>query len=71
MSDNPTRLEAGHNHVLAYCRACPPWRELRWDRPEALEAAANHVQLVHGQGQLAERLRKRASATRRGGSQSG
>lgn len=65
MSDNPTRLEAGHNHVLAYCRSCPPWRELTWDRPEALDAAATHVQLVHGDTQLAERLRKRANATRR------
>jgi predicted kinase len=71
MNDNPTRLEAGHNHVLAYCASCPPWRELAWDRPEALEAAAVHVQLVHDRPQLAERLRKRASATRRAGRQSG
>ena len=61
MSDNPTRLEAGHNHVLAYCRACPPWRELRWDQPEALDAAATHVQLVHGNMTLAEKLRERAA----------
>lgn len=63
--DNPTKLEAGHNHVLAYCRACPPWRELTQDRPEALTAAATHVQLVHGNPKLAEVLRKRAAATRR------
>lgn len=75
MGTNPTRLEAGHNHVLAYCRACPPWRELAWDRPEALRAAAAHVQLVHGTGpdgrpvpamiQVARRLRERAAAQAR------
>ena len=61
MAQNPTRLEAGHNHVLAYCRACPPWRELAWDRPEALRAAANHVQLVHGDAVTASVLRQRAA----------
>lgn len=71
MTDNPTRLEAGHNHVLAYCRSCPPWRELRWDQPEALDAAATHVQLVHADPVTAERLRKRAAATRRRMTQSG
>lgn len=71
MSDNPTRLEAGHNHVLAYCRSCPPWRQLAWDRPEALSAAATHVQLVHGNMVLAERLRTRAAETRRRMAQSG
>lgn len=65
MSENPTKLEAGHNHVLAYCRACPPWRELTWDRPEALRAAANHVQLVHGNAELARTLRERAAAQAR------
>lgn len=65
MSQNPTRLEAGHNHVLAYCRACPPWRELAWDRPEALRAAAQHVQLVHGDTKQANRLRERAAAQAR------
>lgn len=69
--DNPTKLEAGHNHVLAYCRACPPWRELTWDRPEALAAAATHVQLVHGDHETAKRLRKRAEATRRRNTGSG
>lgn len=62
---NPTKLEAGHNHVLAYCRACPPWRELAWDRPEALRAAANHVQLVHGDPKLANVLRERAAHQQR------
>lgn len=66
MPHNPTRLEAGHHHVLAHCKTCPSWRRITWDRPEALEAAATHVQLVHGMPKLAERLRKRASATRRG-----
>ena len=61
MMRNPTKLEAGHNHVLAYCRACPPWRELTWDRPAALRAAATHVLLVHGNVKLANQLRERAS----------
>lgn len=63
--DNPTRLEAGHNHVLAYCRTCPPWRELAWDRPEALRAAATHLDLVHGDKKAAARLRERAAASGR------
>lgn len=65
MSTNPTKLEAGHNHVLAYCRTCPPWRALAWDRPEALRAAAQHLQLVHGNVQLADKLRERAAAQAR------
>lgn len=71
MPHNPTRLEAGHNHVLAHCTGCPSWRRLTWDRPEALETAATHVQLVHGLPELAERLRKRAAATRRARTTSG
>ena len=63
--NNPTKLEAGHNHVLAYCRACPPWRALAWDRPEALRAAAQHVQLVHNDARLASLLRERAAAQSR------
>jgi hypothetical protein len=60
MPDNPTRLEAGHNHVLAYCHRCPSWRTLAGDRPEAQRAAAQHVLLVHGQTKLANSLRDSA-----------
>lgn len=62
---NPTRLEAGHNHVLAYCQTCESWRRLAWDRPEALRAAASHVQLVHNNPQLARVLRERAATQAR------
>lgn len=62
---NPTRLEAGHNHLLAWCQSCPSWRRLAWDRPEALRAAATHVQLVHGNTELAGSLRERAAAQAR------
>ena len=71
MADNPTQLEAGHNHVLAYCRTCASWRRITWDRPEALEAAASHVQLVHDDVALARIMRKRAAATRRRRAMSG
>ena len=62
---NPTRLEAGHNNLLAYCTRCPSWRELTWDRPEALRAAATHVQLVHGNTEVARTLRERAASQSR------
>lgn len=58
--NNPTRLEAGHNHVLAYCRDCPPWRRLELSRPAALLQAAVHLELVHGRHKLAANLRDRA-----------
>lgn len=64
MASNPTRLEAGHNHLLAYCRTCPSWRRLAMDRPEALEEAARHVQLVHGMAELASDMRLRARQLR-------
>ena len=57
---NPTKLEAGHNYVVAYCRECPPWRRLAWDRPEAMRAAAAHLQLVHHDARLANNLREQA-----------
>lgn len=66
---NPTRLEAGYGHVLAYCRDCPPWRRLELSHPDALLAAADHMQLTHGQAKLAADMRGRAArmkaATRR------
>lgn len=64
MSDAPTRLEAGHNHVLAYCSSCPPWRRLAGDRPEALRAAADHLLLVHGTDQLGRPVPAMTAAAR-------
>lgn len=58
----PVHLEAGTRHVLTYCDACPPWRRLTGDRAAALRAAADHMQLVHDQGQLAAQLRRQADA---------
>lgn len=55
-------LEAGTRHVLAWCDACPPWRELAADRADALRRAAAHLELVHGQGALASQLRRQAWA---------
>lgn len=57
---NPTRLEASHNVVLAYCRDCPPWRRLELGRADALRQAAVHLELVHGNHKLAGNLRDRA-----------
>lgn len=55
-----TRLEAGTRHVLAWCSACPPWRELRGERPSALRAAADHLEYVHGERRKAAGLREQA-----------
>lgn len=60
MTDKPTRLEAGTRHVLAYCVRCPPWRELRGERPAALRAAADHLEYTHGQLRKAADLREQA-----------
>lgn len=57
----PTRLEGGTNHVLAWCTSCTPWRRLTGTRPEALRAAADHLQLVHGESGLAKQLRAQAA----------
>jgi hypothetical protein len=62
MTRNPTRIESGTRHALAYCSSCPPWRRLTADRPAALLAAAEHVDLTHGDRQLAAKLRDRARA---------
>lgn len=56
----PTRLEAGHNHVLAWCSSCPPWRRIADDRPAAMLEAATHLELVHGQRRMARELRAEA-----------
>ena len=58
---NPTRVESGTRHQLAWCRECPSWRELRDTNFEALVACAVHVQLVHGRAKLAAQLRARAA----------
>lgn len=58
-------LEAGTRHVLAWCDACPPWRELADDRAAALREAADHMELVHDQGKLASQLRRQAAAIAR------
>ena len=60
MTRNPTRLEASHTTVLAWCRDCPPWRRLELSHPAALRQAATHVELVHGQHTLARNMRARA-----------
>lgn len=60
MTRKPTRLEAGTRHVLAWCVSCPPWRELRAERPAALRAAADHLENVHGQVRMAYGLREQA-----------
>lgn len=57
----PTRLEAGHRHLLAYCTSCPSWRRLAGSRPEALRREAEHLQLVHGLHKLARKLRSEAA----------
>lgn len=62
---NPTRLEAGRGHVLAWCVDCPPWRRLAGDNPAALLVAADHLQLVHGDARAAARLRDRATTQAR------
>lgn len=57
---NPTRVELGPGFALAWCRECPPWRELRGTHAAALAACATHVQQVHDRAKLAAQLRARA-----------
>lgn len=57
-------LEGATRHVLAACRDCPSWRELRDDRPAAQLAAAAHLQLVHGDPAAARKLRELATRAR-------
>lgn len=67
MSDDPKPtpmtldLEPGTRHVLAACRQCPPWRELRGTRPAALLAAAVHAEQVHHDTKRAKQLRQQAA----------
>lgn len=56
----PVRLDASARSVVAWCTSCPPWRRLANARPEALRAAAEHLELVHGQAERARRLREQA-----------
>ncbi len=57
----PVSFERGRGVVLAYCRNCLSWRELANSKPEALEAAADHVARVHDDGRLAAHLRDLAA----------
>lgn len=56
----PVRLDASARSVVVVCASCPPWRELRAARPDALRAAADHLELVHGQHRKARHLREQA-----------
>jgi len=47
MSGQPTRVEPGTRHALAWCTSCPPWRVVAEDRAAALMAAAEHLERVH------------------------
>jgi hypothetical protein len=61
----PVWLDAARSGLLAGCSACPSWRELRGDRADALEAAAEHLVSVHGELAKAADLRQRAARIRR------
>lgn len=58
----PTRLDASRSGrtVVAWCTGCPPWRYGAESRPEALRAAADHLELVHGNARVAAQLREQA-----------
>lgn len=56
----PTRVEPGTRHALAWCTSCPPWRVLRADRSSALLAAADHLERVHQLTGAAANLREQA-----------
>lgn len=64
MKAGTIRVEAGTRHALAWCRDCPPWRELRGTRAAALLAAADHAERVHEARSIASDLRERARDTR-------
>lgn len=64
MRPGTIRVEPGTRHVLAWCRDCPPWRELRGTRTAALLAAADHAERCHGDRAIASDLRERARDTR-------
>lgn len=51
--------------TVAWCDACPPWREVRNDRPAAQRAAALHLEAVHGDTRQAADLRAAATAALR------
>lgn len=58
------RVEAATRHALAWCTACPPWREVRGDRPAAHLAAAAHAETVHADHAAAKEHRRRARESR-------
>ena len=57
----PIRLDASYRDtsVVAMCDSCPPWRRIG-SRPSALRAAAEHLELVHGDSRRAAQLREQA-----------
>lgn len=55
-----TRLDGSRRSVVAWCSQCPPWRYGAKDRPEALRAAATHMELVHDAPKVARQLREQA-----------
>lgn len=61
------RVDGSEAVQLAYCAACPSWRELRGERAAALTAAADHALRVHDDTARANELRQLATrATLRG-----
>lgn len=60
MPPTPIHLETGTHHLLAWCSECPSWRRLYGSRGPALRAAAQHLDLTHGDAQGASELRYRA-----------
>lgn len=61
----PTRVDLGTRHALAWCASCPSWRVLRGDRADALLASADHVDRVHGDKSVAANLREQARHAQR------
>lgn len=59
------RVDGSDSTQLAYCEACPPWRELRAERAAALTAAALHAELVHADTARANELRELATRAAR------
>lgn len=59
------RVDGSAATQLAYCTACPPWRELRGQRSAALTAAADHALRVHDDPARAHELRQLATRAAR------
>lgn len=54
------RVELGTRNALVWCKSCGTWRELHGTHRAALQAAARHVDQVHGEARRAADLRDRA-----------